>query len=87
MDIYGSSDRCPIKEPPCILGAHVDTTMAHGSSKVIVPVCPMNTVALVKVHGVRHVREIVARACHVAVAVFGVNVVMAGNGGVAPDAG
>ena len=61
---------CPLIQPLGIFAAQVDTAMASGRSPLVVPVSAMESVTGIKVHHVRHIREIVSWASHQLIVVF-----------------
>jgi len=52
----------PVKEPFGVVGIHIDATVAHGNTKVIVPVGAVKAVSSEKVHSPEDVWEIVCDA-------------------------
>ncbi len=56
--------------------------MAHGCAEIIMPIGAVDSIALVKIHRVRHIRQEISRPAHVRVAIFYIDFVCAGHGGV-----
>lgn len=55
VDYNSGTNVCPVKNYPRFFGLHVDTTMAHRMTKIIVPICTVYPVALIVIHGVRNI--------------------------------
>lgn len=79
MDVDNGANISKIEEPASIFSPKVDTAMAHGRPKVIMPVSAVQSIALVEIHHVRDIAQIVAWACHISVAVFNIDLVLPGN--------
>ena len=55
MDVYQRADRSPVEHPFSIRGAHVDTAVAHRMTKVIMPVCAMDSISFIEIHRVWYI--------------------------------
>jgi hypothetical protein len=64
MNIHQRTHRGPIKHPFSIRGIHVDTPVTHGVPKIIMPISAMDAIALVKIHGIGHVWQVITIARH-----------------------
>lgn len=80
MNINKSAYAGPIKQPLCIRCIHIDTTVAHWSSKIVVPVRPMKAIPLIEIHDVRNIRQIISGSGHVVKNVFHIYVILAAYG-------
>ena len=85
MNDNPGSDICKIKYPIGVCSSHVDTSMAHRGAEIIMPVSPVDTIAFVKIHGVRHICQIVTRSCHIGAEQFDIDLVFTDYGGVSPS--
>ncbi len=82
VDVYQGANRCPMKQPGSIFSSQVDTAMTHGSAKIIMPVCAMQSVSLVEIHDIGHVRQIITGAGHASGSILYIDIILAGYGGV-----
>ena len=64
--------------------AEVYAAVAHGRAEIMVPVRAVQTVALIEVHGIRDVRQIIIRAAHVRIAQLDVDMILTRDGRVQP---
>lgn len=56
------ADVGPVVDDFCISFGHVDAAMAHGSTKIIVPVRAVYAVVSVEIHGELHIWQIICVA-------------------------
>ena len=75
MNYNGSTDGRPIVEPTGMIGSDVGASVTDGGTKAAVPVCAMDGVASVIVHGVGHVGDIVASTAHTLWMLLAINAV------------
>ena len=58
-------DECPhwrkIIKPFGFATAHINATMTHGRTKIIMPIGAVNAIIAVKIHGVGNIGEVIAR--------------------------
>lgn len=78
MEIYQCSDRREIINPGGIFDPKVDTAVTHRSSKIIMPVGAVQPIAFVKVHHIRHVRQVPAHTGHICVTIANIYVILTG---------
>ena len=52
--------------------------MAHRDAKVAVPICAVNAIALIKIHDVGDIGQVVTRSSHVCIRIFNINPVRTG---------
>ena len=64
MDIDQGTYFREVVYPFRIRDGQIHATMAHRGSKIVVPVGPMNRVALVVIHRPWHTRQVIPRAGH-----------------------
>ena len=64
MHVDFCSFESPVVEPFGVGNRKVHTAMTHRSTKVIVPVGPMQTISLIEIHGVGHVGQVVPGTRH-----------------------
>ena len=60
----GHNGARPLVEPLGILGPQVDTTVAHGLAKIVVPVGTMKGIVFIEEHNIRDIGQVVARTGH-----------------------
>ena len=65
--------RRPVIEDLGFAGGHIDTAVAHGSAKVVVPIGAVNGIAAIELHDPRHAGQAITGAGHVLAAIFTVN--------------
>lgn len=75
-----SANRCIIIHPSSFVGCHIDASMAHGSTEIIVPKSSVNGVTLVKEHGERNIFQVVSGADHSICGIFCINFISASHG-------
>lgn len=56
MHIHHGADRREVIQPFRIWDAEVDTAVAHGRAKIIMPVGAVQSIAFIEIHGVWDVR-------------------------------
>ena len=64
MHVHHSALECPVIQPACVGSREVHATVAHGRAEIVVPIGSMQTVAFVKIHGVRHIGQMISRPRH-----------------------
>ena len=73
-------DQCPytgkVKEPLGFRGRQVYAAVAHGMTKIVVPIGSVQPIPFVKIHGVGHVCQIVADAGHIGRNVFYIDAIL-----------
>lgn len=76
-------DQCthlrPVIQPLRVERRCVDAAVAHGMAKVVVPVGAVNAIALIKVHHVRHIGQIVTGAAHRLRRILHVDAILSGH--------
>jgi len=85
--IHQCSDISKIKYPASIIDREINAAMAHGCAKIVVPVCAVQTVAFIKVHYKRNIRQVITRSGHICITIFYINIILPGYCGVLPGAG
>ena len=84
VNVNWYSHERPIIQPTCFACFHIDTAVAHWIAKIVVPIGAVDTIAAVKIHHIRHIREIVARTSHVIIEELDPYIIGAGYGGCVP---
>ncbi len=84
VNVYQRANGCPIIEPFRVWNAQIDASVAHGCAEVMMPVGSMQSIALIEVHGERHIRQIITRSSHISVTQFDVDMILAGHCWVLP---
>ena len=60
--------------------------MAHGSTKIIVPIGAVKTVTFIEIHHIGYIGEIVTWSGHIGIAIFYIDVELPYHGGSLPGA-
>ena len=87
MDVDQRTDGGPIIEPFRIRDAKVDASVTHRRAEVVMPVCAVQAISLVEIHGERDVRQVISRPAHISIAQFDVDVILTGHRWILPRAG
>ena len=76
----------PVVQPLRIGGGRVDAAMAHRVAEIVVPVGAVNAIALIEIHHVRYIGQIVAGAAHRLCGILHVDAILPQHGGRARQA-
>ena len=87
LNQHGCADGRPIIVPQGLIIRQIHAAVTHGVAEIIMPVGPMDTIAFVKIHRVRDIRQIVTRSRHIGAEKFYIDLIFSNHGGVGPGPG
>ncbi len=70
MDVNRRSDGSKLKQPLGVFRAQIDAAVAHWRAKIIMPVCAVQPVAVVEIHGIGHIGQVIPRPGHIGIFVL-----------------
>ena len=63
-DLNNGANFGPVEDLFGIVSSHVDTTVAHGGAEIVVPVGAVDSVLLIKIHGIWNTGFVVPTTTH-----------------------